>query len=311
MLDDFLIRHTPGPTLEIAPSVLAARAGLATAARNLLQVPDSALEAGWPWRDETADVRYGLYRPIEAIEEAAADIGRVLRDTKARRPPGAERIASATAARWELDGLLMGIDEAALDRDPGDGEWPLRETLGHIVSTQRAYAWYTAWWAARDQSEPAPDRVPDTIRDEAPLPERAAEAAGTVADIRERLDAILDLSAGRLAYLDDEGLAWPARWSGIAVDVGFRLGRWSSHLIEHTLQLDKTTVALGIRPTEVERLVRLIHAAYGRLEALVFPMAPAALALADDRGRTVDAVLEALGGELAADASSVRSAAGA
>ena len=311
MGDEFLLRHTPDPTVEVAPSVLATRRALAEAATNLLVIRDSALETGWPWRDDEADVRYGLYRAIEAIEEAAADVARILRASGAHRTPAAERIAPATAARWDLHGLLASMDDATLDRHPGAGEWTARETLGHVVNGQRAYGWYTAWWAARPITEPAPDGVPDAVRDAAGLPDEETEGEGTVSEIRARLDAILDLSAGRLAHLEDDGLSRPARWAGIPVTIGFRLGRWSSHVIEHTVQLDKAMAALRRRPSEVERLVRHIHAAYGRLEALVFPMAAPLLTVPDARGRSVDSTLLALGLDLVADARSARAAAGA
>jgi hypothetical protein len=311
VIDEFLIRHTPEPGLEIAPAIVAVRRDLAAATADLRVIPDSALETGWPWRDDEADVRYGLYRGLEAIEEAGAEAARILRGIGAERTPGAERIAPATIARWELQGLLATMDEGLLDRHPGDGEWTARQALAHIVSGQRAYGWFTAWWASRPRNEPAPDGVPEAVRDSAGLPDDEAEGEGDVAAIRARFDAIVDLSAARLAYLDDEGLARPARWAGIPVTVGFRLGRWSSHVVEHTLQLDKTLLALRRSPSEVERLVRLIHAAYGRLEALLFPMPSAWLDRSDPRGRSVEAVLAALGAELTADARSARAAAGA
>ncbi len=311
MTDEFLLRHTPDPTLEVAPSVGALRRAVSEAAMDLLAIPNSALESGWPWRNDEADVRYGLYRAIEAIEEAAADSTRILRATGAARTPAAERIAPATAARWDLHGLLVSLDDRTLDRHPGGEEWTARETLGHIVSGQRAYGWFTAWWASLPPGEPPPDRVPETVARDSGLPDEDAEAEGSIATIRERFDATLDLAAGRLAHLDDDGLARPARWSGVPVTVGFRLGRWSSHVIEHTVQLDKTLASLGRQPSEVERLVRIVHAAYGRLEALVFPIAAPLLAATDDRGRSVDLVLRALGPELVADARSARAAAGA
>jgi hypothetical protein len=311
VIDAFLIRQTPEPALEIAPAILAIRRDLATAATDLLAIPDTALETGWPWRDDEADIRYGLYRAIEAIEEAGAEVARILRGTGAERSPAAERMAAATIARWDLHGLLASMDDATLDRHPGGGEWTARQALGHIVSGQRAYSWFTAWWATRPLDEPTPDGVPDAVRDDAGLPDDEAEGEGSVADIRARFDAIVDLSAARLAFLDDEGLARPARWAGIPVTVGFRIGRWSSHVVEHTLQLDKTALALRRSPSEVERLVRLIHAAWGRVEALVFPMAPSWLATPDARGRSVEAILTALGAELVADARSARSAADA
>ncbi|HEX5590586.1 MAG TPA: DinB family protein [Candidatus Limnocylindrales bacterium] len=311
MADDFLIQHTPGPTVEVPPGVLAARRAIATATTDLLAIPDAALETGWPWRNDEADVRYGLYRAIEAIEEAGTAVERLLRGRPAARPPAADRIAPATIARWDLHGLLASVDERLLDRHPGGGEWTLRQTLAHIVGGQRAYGWFTAWWASRPADEPAPDGVPESVRDAAGLPDEEIEGEGTLLAVRARFDAILDLSAGRLGYLDDDGLARPARWAGIPVTIGFRLGRWSSHVIEHTVQLDKTLVVLGRHPTEVERLVRHIHGAYGRLEALVFGMPAAALEVAGPRGRSIDAVLADLGAELVADAQSARAAAGA
>ena len=310
MIDGFLIRHTPDPGLEVAPAIVAIRRDLAAATANLQVIPDSALETGWPWRDDEADVRYGLYRGLEAIEEAGAEVARILRGVGAERTPGAERIAPATIARWDLQGLLASMDDGTLDRHPGGGEWTARQALAHIVASQRGYGWFTAWWSTRPLDEPPPDRVPEAVRDSAGLPDDEAEGEGGVADIRSRFDAIVDLSAARPAYLDDEVLARPARWAGIPVTVGFRLGRWSSHVVEHTLQLDKTLLALRRPPSEVERLVRLIHAAYGRLEALVFPMAPSWLTQADPRGRSVEAVLTALGGDLVVDARSARAAAG-
>jgi hypothetical protein len=77
-----------------------------------------------------------------------------------------------------------------------------------------------------------------------------------------------------------------ARWSGTAVTVGFRLNRWASHLREHTIQVEKTLVMLNDQPSEVERLVRIIVAAYGRLEATGYGRAPQALSRAGSDGRS-------------------------
>jgi uncharacterized damage-inducible protein DinB len=185
-------------------------------------------------------------------------------------------IAATTATRWELHGLLAGIGDDLLDRDPGGGEWTIRQTLAHVVHTQRAYGWFTAWWHSR-RDAPAhdfPPAVPDDVASE--LPDEADEAPGSVPEIQARLDDILDLSAGRLGALDADGLAARARWSGYAVTVGFRLGRWASHMREHTVQVEKTLAMLGIEPSEVDRLVRLVLAAYGRLEASAFLLPEAA-----------------------------------
>jgi hypothetical protein len=42
-------------------------------------------------------------------------------------------------------------------------------------------------------------------------------------------------------------------------------------MTEHTVQIDKTLAWLGREPSEVERLVRRLAIAWGRLEAHVWP----------------------------------------
>ena len=220
------------------------------------------------------------------------------------RPSGADGgmaaaiIGPATAARWDLHGVLAPLTDTEIDADPGGGEWTIRLTLGHTVNSQRAYGWSTAWWQERAFALDDPD-LPPRVSEElfADLPdEETAEAAGSLDDIRARLDQILDLSAERLAGLPDDRLDHGARWSGFAVPVSFRLGRWSSHIREHTIQVEKTLATLGRTPTEPERLVRLTLAAYGRAEAVVFgqPDADAAArviaaAVAEARNTIADA----------------------
>jgi hypothetical protein len=55
--------------------------------------------------------------------------------------------------------------------------------------------------------------------------------------------------------------------SPLAQAVGrFRLHRFDSHLRQHTVQVEKTLVALGRGPSEARRLLRLIHAALAEVE---------------------------------------------
>jgi len=308
-MDPILERLTPGPTIPVAPQLLAARDAMRAAVSDLLAVPDGALERPWKWRGGEADVRYGLYEANERLGVAAGAARRALGATGVRATPSAARIAPATLARWDLHGLLAPLEDAALDADPGGGEWTIRQTLGHIVSGQRTYAWFTGWWLSQVGADPFPDRIPDELAELVP-DEHGAEGAGGILDIRDRLDAVLDLSASRLGDLDDAALSARARWAGIWVDVGFRLGRWSSHLREHTIQVEKTLVALDRTPREVDRIVRRVLGAYGRLEAEAFALPPSAIDACDERGRSV-ADAFAVTGDIRSSAASVRAAAGA
>jgi DinB superfamily len=308
-MDPFLIEITPGPTLPLAPVVGRARATIGAAAGDLLSASDAILERPWPWRGEEADIRYGLYYPLELIEAAEGEVHRILESAERQRTlagpaPASVRIGPATTARWDLHGLLVGLDEAVIDADPGGGEWTVRQTLGHIVSGQRGYAIFSGWWLTQRGTVPFPTSVPDSLGDRLP-DEHGPEMAGSLAEIRARLDEVLDDAASRLGSLDDEALAARARWSGIEVDIGFRLGRWSSHIQEHTVQVEKTLATVGHTPTEVERVVRLVLAAYGRLEALVFARDPGVMDAPDDRGLTIADVFRSLD-SVAATAASVK-----
>ena len=142
-----------------------------------------------------------------------------------------------------------------------------------------------------------PDDVYTTLPDEA-----TTEAAGTVDDLRTRLDTILDLSMARLAELPDDRLGRGARWSGFPVTIGFRFGRWGSHIREHAIQVEKTFAMLGHVPMEPARLARHVLAAYGRAEAVVFGR--------QDTDAAVDRVVRGAS-EASAAVRSAREAAGA
>ena len=279
------------------------------AGRDLAAIPDAALEKVWRWRDRDADVRYGLFRVLESVEGAAADLAAILGATGATRTPAALRVAPSTVARWSLHGRLVGLEDGLLDRVAKDGEWTVRETLAHIVGGQRGYVAYNAWYWTRTNDDRPTDAERAALDAEAGLPEEAEEGIGTLAEIRTRLDDTFDEGAAYLGGIPDADLAHRAWWSGIPVDLEFRLGRLSSHTVEHTIQVDKTLSWLDHQPSEAQRIVGEVFSAWGRLEALIFPIEAAALSKRDPRDRSVEAVLETLAAEIVANARGAREAA--
>ena len=272
-LDSPLLELTdPSLARPLSASIAHARDDVLEAARDLLAIPEAALARPWAWiGGSEEEVRYGAYRAVEALERAEVEARATVSAADLAETRAARIVAPATAARWDLCGLLVPLPETLLDAEPGGGEWTIRLVLGHLISSQRGYTWGTAWWLANPHEAGDPDLppgVPEAFW--TALPDEADEADGAHAEIQTRLHAILDLAAERLAGLPDDRLPLAARWSGFAVTVEFRLGRWSSHLREHTIQVEKTLAMLGHAPTEPDRLTRLLMAAYGRAEATVF-----------------------------------------
>jgi hypothetical protein len=264
---DPLIDLAPGPPVALDPAVLEARAGIVAAVGDLLLVSDDALDRPWRWRPSDPheiELRYGAYRILERLEEAAGAIDRGRADgAGARIGPAVPALAVATEARWDLHGVLRPLSDADWDTDPGGGEWTVRQTVGHTINVQRSYGWSNAWYLdqrATDEAVHAPDGVLPR------KPAEAEEAAGDPSEVVDRIDDIVDRNIVAYAGLNAADLLVLARWSDLPVTIDFRLGRYGSHIREHTVQVQKTLDAIGRRRSEVERLVLLVLAGFGRLE---------------------------------------------
>jgi hypothetical protein len=279
LMRDPLVDLATVPSTPLPPAVVAARAPLATLVTHLLTLQDATLVTPWRWRatdppNDEIDRRYGLYRIHERLESAIAAIAVGWEDGGGPAiGPAIPPLRAMATARWELHGLLAPLGGADWDADPGRGEWSIRQTLGHIIASQRSYSWYNAWFLRRraevgEAVRPAEGTLP-------PEPSEEAEASGTPTEVRARLDEVVDASISANAGLDRAGMRVGARWMGLDVPIDFRLGRYGSHIREHTVQVEKTLAMLGRQPTEVERLVRLILATYGRLEASFVGRSPA------------------------------------
>jgi hypothetical protein len=293
-MSDTLPPLLPRPPLLLPDAVRDARAGLRAGLADLLVVPDAALEGNWSWRAGMADIRYGFYRQYERLEEATADARRVLDETGTHPAPGGRILADAVAARWEINGLLAMVAPADVDADAG-GEWTLRQVLSHLIDGQDRYNRNSANSVLGMPGLPPIDADP--------------RYDGTAAELDSRLGSVLDHGIAYLGGLDDDELARPSRWMGFAVTVGFRLGRFGSHLREHTIQLDKTLDLLGRRPTEVERMIRHVCGAYGRLEGTVCALPPGALDVPGSLGRTAAGIVGTAVAACRRDSATIRAAA--
>ena len=217
---------------------------------------EDALARPWAFRERPMDVRYALYRTLEDAQEAHVRVA-------ARPHPESRRILSlAQRAFGDLRGLLVGLPADLLDQAPREGEWPLRETLRHMLAIERRYALQTLYAIARTDAEPV--RIPD---------DRLAaiaqiDVSGGIGEILARIAEARAETNRRLGELAPAALTRPTVWVHYNVDVRFRLHRFAAHVAEHTVQCEKTLAALGRRPTEGRRIARRLAALVGEIEGL-------------------------------------------
>jgi hypothetical protein len=273
-IDALLYRWTDDALARpLHPALVGARADVTAAAQGLLAIPEAALPRPWAWiGGSEEEVRYGAYRAAEALELAEIEARTATSAGEPTERRAARLIGPTTAARWDLHGLLLPLEDTLLDADPGGGEWSIRLTMGHIIGGQRGYGWGSAWWLSQGYAagDPAmPGGTPDDLWGGLP-DEATSEAAGGVADLLARLDEVTDRTVERLAGMSDEQAGFGATWAGFRVTLAFRFGRWSSHIREHAIQIEKTFDMIGHVPDERARLVRNLLAAYGRAESVVY-----------------------------------------
>jgi hypothetical protein len=227
-----------------------------TALLGFAELDEDVLGRPWGWQGGTLDARFALYRTLEETNEACLLAG-------ADPLPESRRIlALAQRAFGDLRGLLMGLPTELLDREPRPGEWALREVLRHMLSVERRYTTQTRYAVERDDADPV--RIPDDR-----LPTTGPEDVhGDVLTVMARLGQARRETDRRLGDLMPAALARPTVWVKVDVDVRFRLHRYAAHIVEHTVQCEKTLSALGCRLTEGRRIVRHVAAALGELEGL-------------------------------------------
>ena len=237
--------------------------------RALRPISDADLERPWAWRQyDEEGIRFAFFRTLEELTDLAVEVG--ARREEAGRPIGrAERLVGRYHVAWrELWSIVDGAGESHLDSPPAEGEWPLRTVLEHLVGADLGFLVVQRNATERRAAGLEPARAGDAWERLAGISEDAFERIftgsldGMRAEHTRVHDGVLDL-----AKLTDEELASEsAFWDGVMPN-RFRLGRYESHLRQHTIQAEKTIAAVAGPPREVDRLLLLIRRAQGEAEA--------------------------------------------
>ena len=233
--------------------------------RATVHLSDEDMGREWKWREyDEEGLRFALLMTHHELRELA------VRLTARRKgePTQAERIlAQYHQAYRDLTAVLASVRSEDLDRAPAAGEWPLRETLGHMLGAEHGFLAVNRWalvnHRAGKHDEPPDDKWPE-FRKPYAAPKDAVD--GTIDSIRNSFFEIHRWVLRELADVTDAELEQPAWFWDADKPIRFRMHRFEEHLRQHTIQLDKTLAVIR-PPTEAHRLVRNIYNALSDVES--------------------------------------------
>jgi DinB family protein len=235
--------------------------------RATVDLSDAEMDRPYVWREYDDE---GLRFVLLLAQHELRDLAVRLAAMRPAPPSQAQRILGQYHHAYrDLTGTLAGVWDEDLDRLPREGEWPLREVIAHLLGAEYGFLSVV-------QYELAPDRPRDPTESEAHLSSwrddhgyRAPKTLdGGIAEVRNAMFEIHRRVLRELGGLPDSALERDATfWDGDK-PIRFRLHRFEAHMIQHTIQVDKTLEWLDRAPTEARRLVRVLYRDLAAVEML-------------------------------------------
>ncbi|HEY8787351.1 MAG TPA: DinB family protein [Candidatus Limnocylindria bacterium] len=238
-----------------------------TLVRATVDLPDAEMGRAWVWREyDEEGLRFALLMAQHELRDLAVRLAAM----RPAPPTQAQRILGQYHHAYrDLTGALAGVRDEDLDRVPKEGEWPLREVIEHMLGAE--YGFLGTVQYARDPDRPADeeeagDRWPTWRKEHGYA--APGSVPGGIADVRNAMFEIHRRVLRELGDLRDQDLEKLAGfWDGLK-PIRFRMHRFEAHMIQHTIQVDKTLEWLGRAPTEARRLVRVLYRDLAAVEML-------------------------------------------
>ena len=235
---------------------------------------DEEMDLEYAWRYQDEGLRFCLIGTYHELRDLAVTlkIGRQAEES----PVSATQhvLAQYHAAFRELEAVLLEAEDDLLDQPPAEGEWPLRRILGHIIGAERVFFTLVHYGADQHRAGVQPSGISDDDL-EALFGHEEEDVEDLIADgnLNNILAYYRSLHSRILMELaglsNEEHWSLSRFWESEPLPARYRLHRFDAHLRQHTIQIEKTLDALGSRPTESLRLLRLVYSALAEAEGAV------------------------------------------
>ena len=239
----------------------------------ILPLTEKDLEREWIWKDHDEEgIRFACFVTLQELRHLAVTLTTL---HASRQPTTAQRVLSLYhAAYMDLQTAVLGLSDEEAEKIPADGEWQVRKVYAHILGAEFGFT-ATVRYALElhRASQWTTDRIPDS------------EYPRLYALSENEYDNLMDgpLSGLQSYHLDfharileefsnitDSELDLPSTfWEETRFPIQHRLHRYEAHFTQHTIQIDKTLLAIGQSPSEAKRLIRKIYAALAEAEGMM------------------------------------------
>jgi DinB superfamily len=233
-------------------------------------IPDSQLDIEWQWRGYEEGVRFAHFRVYEELRWLSA-----LLAANAHLSAAQQALIQYHIAYWDLRAVLLNVDDAAIDRSPGEEAWTIRNILPHVIESEWSFSLvndFALQRARRGETEAV--KIPDEAWDPHFVDRGGFSRkifAGSLQDILDFYDGLHQKVLDILKDISSEELFLLAEfWEPQPMEIAFRLIRYDSHLTQHTIQVEKTLDDLDHHFSEANRLHRRILNALAMVEGICF-----------------------------------------
>jgi DinB family protein len=237
----------------------------------MLPLSEKDLEHNWVWKDHDEEgIRFAFFVTLQELRQLAVTLSRL----RPKPTPAQHILSQYHAAYMDLQAALLGISPEDAERTPGEGEWSVRQVYSHILGTDIGFTSVVRYaleghragsWKRERMSDEDEIRIIGMSEEEyktltgGPLEEMLTYHHGFHSEI------INDFSR-----ITNEELGLPSTfWEETRFPIRHRLHRYEAHFVQHTIQIDKTLVAIGKAPSESKQLMRKIFAALAEAEGLM------------------------------------------
>lgn len=237
----------------------------------MLPLSEKDLEREWIWKDHDEEgIRFAFFVILQELRHLAVTLS-----TPLPKPTPAQHILRQYhAAYMDLQAAVLGVSNEDAERAPAEGEWPVKRAYAHILGTDINFSIVVRYalerhrsgtWTPEKYSDPDADRLAG-ISDDDYLALINGPLDGMIAYHRGLHTGILE----EFKSISDAELDLPSTfWEETRFPIQHRLHRYEAHFTQHTIQIDKTLVAVGHPPSESKQLLRKIFAALAEVEGIM------------------------------------------